>query len=48
MKENEKRKKLLAIRVLEDVLTDDLKVEEYRECAGVITLKLEKGNEENG
>lgn len=48
MKENKKHKKLLAIRVLEDVLTGDLKVKEYRECAGVITLKLEKGNEENG
>lgn len=48
MNENVKHKKLLAIRVLEDVLTDELKVKEYRECAGVITLKLERGNEENG
>lgn len=46
--ENIKHRKRLAIRALEDVLLGSLRVEEYRECAGVITLKLERGSEENG
>lgn len=46
--ESVKHRKLLAIRSLEDVLLGNSIVEEYREYAGVITLKLERGNEENG
>lgn len=44
--ENIKHRKLLAIRALEDVLLGGLKVKEYRECAGEVTLKLEKASEE--
>lgn len=46
--ESIKHRKLLAIRALEDVLLGNLKVQEYRECAGEIILKLEKASEENG
>lgn len=45
--ESIKHRKLLAIRTLEDVLLDNLRIKEYRECAGKVTLKLEKTNEEN-
>lgn len=44
--ENIKHRKWLAIRALEDVLLSNLKVKEYRECSGEITLKLEKASEE--
>lgn len=46
-KESIKHRKLLAIRALEDVLLGNLRVKEYREYAGEVTLKLEKAGEEN-
>lgn len=44
--ENIHHRNLLVIRALEDIVLGNLKVDDYRECAGVITLKLEKASEE--